>query len=189
MTLTDRQLELFDFVKDHHGEQKRKYSNAPYWTHLLAVAEIVNGYSGIELGIEIALCHDLLEDTKCTSEDLEAYLLSHFYNPEETQIIVRDVIHLTDQYTHEAYPDKNRAERKKLEAERLIGITANAQSVKYADVIDNTSSIVKNDPGFARVYIKEIAAKIHQMNKGNQKLYKRCLESVDQAVKELKIVI
>lgn len=186
MKLTERQNQLLEFVKTQHGEQKRKYTGLPYWTHLLSVAEIVSEYKSV-LGVEIALCHDLIEDTKCTREELDTFLKGIKYDYEERVIIVNDVIHLTDQYTHEAYPDLNREARKNLEAARLVDISSNAQTVKYADIIDNTSSIVKYDPGFARVYLKEINKKIYKMNRGNPKLYKTCLECVEMACKTLRL--
>lgn len=176
MELTERQNQLFEFVKQHHGDQKRKYTFAPYWTHLLSVAETVSTYPTIIMGVEIALCHDLLEDTKCTPNDLEEYLQTNGYEKlNERMVILRDVSHLTDEYTSEAYPALNREKRKTLEAKRLIEITPNAQSVKYADIIDNTSSIVQHDPGFARVYLKEIGKKIYGMDKGEATLYRKCL--------------
>ena len=186
MKLTERQNHLLEFVKTQHGEQKRKYTGLPYWTHLLSVAEIVSEYKSV-LGVEIALCHDLFEDTECYSEQLNAQLKQFGYDYHERIVIVNDVMHLTDQYTSEQYPDLNRAARKAKEAERLVGISANAQTVKYADIIDNTSSIVEFDPGFARVYIKEIAAKIYKMDKGDTDLHKRCLDTVRRVAFQLDI--
>lgn len=184
MELTQQQQEIFEFVKIQHGDQKRKYTNAPYWTHLHCVAEIVAVYNSV-LGIEIALCHDLLEDTACSREQLNDHLEQIGYDYHSRIVIVTDVLHLTDQFTSEQYPDLNRAARKAKEAERLIGISPNAQTVKYADIIDNTSSIVQYDPGFAKVYIKEISAKIYKMDQGDADLYKRCLETVRRAAFQL----
>lgn len=186
MKLTNRQRSLFEFVKDYHGDQIRKYTGASYWTHLWDVAEIISHYPNVEMGIEIALCHDLIEDTKCTSKILDEFLLANGYTVwRERMIIIRDVSHLTDEYTHEAYPELNRERRKNLEAKRLSHIPANAQSVKYADIIDNTSSIVKYDPGFAKVYLSEIGKKIYQMNKGEKELYAKCLECYESALNTL----
>lgn len=186
MKLILRQSKLLEFVITAHGEQKRKYTNLPYWTHLVSVAEIVSKYKSI-LGIEIALCHDLLEDTKYTASEVWDFLASIGYDHEDQIIIGHCVLHLTDQFTSEAHPELNRATRKKLEADRLTQIPANAQTVKYADIIDNTSSIVQYDPDFAKVYLKEIQAKIYKMDKGDPELYKRCLETVEGAVKKLEL--
>lgn len=188
MKLTNRQTNLLHFVKEQHGDQKRKYTLAPYWTHLMSVAELVSEYPDIEMGVEIALCHDLAEDTKCKFYQLNEFLLNNGYGSEtERHVILRDVTHLTDVFTSEAYPALNRAARKSEEAQRLISISPNAQSVKYADIIDNTSSIVKHDPGFAKVYLKEIEGKIPKMDKGNPELYARCLDVFDKAVKQLEL--
>jgi guanosine-3',5'-bis(diphosphate) 3'-pyrophosphohydrolase len=186
MILTDRQSRLFDFVKESHGDQKRKYTGAPYWIHLLSVAEIVYPYSSGFMEVEIALCHDLIEDTKATYDDLEKELVRERYNLIETRHILKGVEDLTDVYTHEAYPNLNRQKRKALEAVRLLDTSPYSQTVKYADILDNSASIAEHDPGFARIYISEIAAKITEMDKGNPELYKRCLFSIEQIKGELK---
>lgn len=188
MELTNRQQRLFDFVKEQHGDQKRKYTGAPYWTHLWDVAEIVSHYPQVVMGIEIALCHDLLEDTLCTSGVLDEALITAGYSHwSERAIVIIDVSYLTDEYTSESYPEFNREKRKELEAKRLTKIPGNTQSVKYADIIDNTGSIVQYDPGFARVYLCEIGKKIYLMNKGNPDLHNRCLEVYETACESLKI--
>lgn len=188
MKLTSSQQRLFDFVKEQHGDQKRKYTGAPYWTHLWDVAEIISHYPEVEMGIEIALCHDLIEDTPCTAGMLdEALLRFKYFEWRSRMVIVRDVSHLTDEYTKEAYPEFNREKRKALEAKRLKHITANAQSVKYADMMDNTQSIVQNDLDFSKVYLAEIGKKIYSMDKGIPDLHKRCVATYEQAVLVLKM--
>ena len=187
MELTNRQQRLFDFVKEQHREQKRKYTGIPYWHHLRDVAYTMSYYPSVTFGIEIAMCHDLLEDTDCRSSALREFMMKVGYSGEDAGFILHGVKELTDQFTHEAYPEMNRKARKDAEAERLINISANSQSVKYADIIDNTSSIVQYDPGFARVYLCEIGKKIYLMNKGNPDLHNRCLEVYETACESLKI--
>jgi hypothetical protein len=46
-----------------------------------------------------------------------------------------------------------------------------AQTIKLADLIDNTSSIVERDPDFARVYLYEQAELMKVLTKGNPFLY------------------
>ncbi len=70
LELTERQWALFDYVKEMHGGQKRKYTGAPYYTHLLSVADRVEQYVQNGYETEIALCHDLIEDTECSLADL-----------------------------------------------------------------------------------------------------------------------
>ena len=48
-----------------------------------------------------------------------------------------------------------------------------AKTIKLADVIDNTSSIVKHDPHFARLYLNEIEALLEVIWQGHPALYER----------------
>ncbi|WP_353720840.1 metal-dependent phosphohydrolase [Dyadobacter sp. 676] len=174
MELSDRQWKLFDFVKEMHGSQKRKYTDAPYYTHLLSVAGRVDQYVKNGYETEIALCHDLIEDTECSLAELSSKLMSLGYNIEEDEVILAGVDDLTDKYTHEKYPSLNRAQRKELEGARIIASRPIAQTVKYADIIDNMLSLAEHDPGFARVYAREVDGYLWKINKGNPELYQAC---------------
>jgi len=83
---------------------------------------------------------------------------------------------LTDVYTTESYPDVNRKGRKELEAMRLGRISRKGQTIKYADLLDNGMDIMSNDPKFGEVYLKEKEQILKYMNRGNQELYNKCLE-------------
>lgn len=166
MKLTTQQEKLFEFVKNYHGDQMRKYTNEPYWHHLYSVAKITSQH--ITGMVEVALCHDLLEDTKCTAQLLSNHLTRDCnYSLGFATSIVSGVKNLTDEFTHEAHPEMNRKERKLKEAYRLSYIGGECQSVKYADLIDNTKSIVLYDPGFAKTYIPEAIELLDRLRKGN----------------------
>lgn len=185
MELSKRQQVFLDFVKECHGSQVRQYTGEPYWTHVYAVAEIVSEYE--PKGIEIALGHDLLEDTDCTYDQLVEFLKTIDYSAIEAIAIGNGVHELTDVYTKENYPDKVRRERKQLEAERLGKTSSLAQSVKYADLIHNMSSIVEHDEGFARVFAKEKRDILNFMRAGNIDLLILCCASLEKAFRELEI--
>ncbi|MGV3600088.1 MAG: metal-dependent phosphohydrolase [Dyadobacter fermentans] len=176
LELTERQWSLFDFVKEMHGEQKRKYTGAPYYTHLLSVADRVEQYVHQGYETEIALCHDLIEDTECSLADLSAKLMSLGYSITEDEVILAGVDDLTDKYTHMKYPSLNRAQRKELEGVRIMASRPIAQTVKYADIIDNMLSLTEHDPGFARVYAREVDGYLWKINQGNQQLYAACCQ-------------
>jgi (p)ppGpp synthase/HD superfamily hydrolase len=183
MKLTEKQNELFEFVTKMHGEQKRKYTGEPYVNHCLQVAELVSEFEGD--CIEIALCHDLFEDTKCDFKMLYNELIRLEYERKEAYDICTNVTELSDKFTHEDYPYLNRKQRKINEAERLGKISFKSQSVKYADLINNTESIVANDKGFAKVYLSEKDLILQLMNKGNAVLFCNCLKSLQNATHEL----
>lgn len=167
---TNRRKELLEYVKRQHGAQTRKYTGEPYWKHLVNVAEKAAHTS--PLAYEIGLCHDLFEDTTCNYHELHLELTLYGYSNLEVDEICLGTIALTDKYTHEKYPNLNRQERKTLEAYRLSKIKPQYQSVKYADLIDNSSSIVERDPNFSKTYIPEKEAILYIMNQGDSNLYK-----------------
>lgn len=185
LVLTERQEKLLEFVKLMHGEQVRKYTNEPYWTHPLAVAKLVHQYASEYLAVEVALCHDLLEDTPCTEVQLLEMLVGMNYTVFEAYQIVKCTVELTDVYTSERFPKLNRKIRKDNEAIRLGGISDMAQNVKFADLIENTSSIIKYDKGFARVYLQEKEAALNQMRGGSILIRQKCLMSLGDAKAEL----
>lgn len=170
MELTERQSLLFDFVKLKHGDQKRKYTGEPYYTHLYSVAEIVSQYEdGL---IEIALCHDLFEDTQCDFNELYKALVSFGYGRNEAYDICTCVKELTDVFTHTDYPYFNRKKRKILEAERLSKCSYKAQTVKLADIMDNSKSILEHDKSFGGVYLPERIHLLGVITNCNKELYK-----------------
>jgi len=186
MNLTARQVGLFEFVKEAHRGQLRKYTGEPYHTHPLAVAEIVSKYDDTPGLIEIALCHDLFEDTQCNENDLRCVLRELGYNLDERDYIVYGVWSLTDEFTSKIYTKDNRATRKQWEANRLSKIYSDYQSVKYADLIHNTESIVQFDKGFAKKYLAEKRDMLDVMRNGNLDLLMDCYGTLLKAERELK---
>ncbi len=180
LNLTAQQAELFEWVKLQHGEQKRKYTGQPYWHHLEEVAKLIQDYTpqpDDRPTIEIAFCHDLLEDVEgMIWQVLREFLLNFKYTKWNVDRIVEGVIDLTDVYTPIKYPEFNRTQRKEREAIKLQYIPTYVKSVKYADLISNTSSIVKYDPGFARVYLSEKRHLLSLMKNGNFTLYAKAIQ-------------
>lgn len=169
--LTETQQKVYDFVAEQHGTQVRKYSGEPYVEHCIEVAELVYKYVPSEFLWTTAMCHDLLEDTKCTFEMLSDYLEQIGFSDMQSQIMILDVIALSDEFTVEHYPDWNRSIRKKKEAIKIGGAGANVHTIKYADIISNTRSIVAYDSKFALTYLPEKVQLLHYMRKGDINLY------------------
>lgn len=185
MVLNQSQKKLFELVKKWHYGQERKYTGDPYYTHPYSVAEIVSKYCREFGAIEVALLHDVLEDTIYDEAHMYGGLLSCDYSPVEATLIINHVNDLTDEYTKQNYPELNREQRKNLESERLGFCDYLTQSVKYADLIDNTSSIVDKDRGFAKIYLKEKRQMLERMVSGNIILYKACMKSLQESENKL----
>jgi hypothetical protein len=160
-----------------HGEQKRKYSGDPYYTHLFRVSDTVKEIGGDEAMIMAALLHDVLEDTPTNEIELISELES-IVDPQMARDIVNLVIELTDVYTKENFPDLNRRARKEMEAKRLGEVSSRAQTIKYADLLDNGEDIMKNDPSFGRVYLREKGRILNYMRNGDEYLYNKCLSQI-----------
>lgn len=185
MKLTEQEQRVLELVKRLHGNQKRKYINTPYWEHPLEVAEIVSKH--VEGLVEIALLHDVLEDTKTTRKELDDELMKIGYSHAERLFILNGVQALTDEYTSEKYPEYNRKERKRMENERLSKFNHVVHSVKYADLISNTSTIVKYDPGFAKTYLREKIDILDLCRRGNINLLIECCATLHNALNELNL--
>jgi len=185
MELTERQTKVLNLVKVAHGDQKRKYTNMDYWTHCYAVADMVNIYVPHPLAIEIALCHDLFEDTEFDFESLLTFLIEVGYDRNDARFICDHVDDLTDRFTKNEYPNMNRERRKMFEARRLGVIYPLAQSIKYADLIDNTSTIVDFDLNFSEIYLKEKQQILDEMKGGSPKLRELCLKTYYNAMYKL----
>ncbi len=61
----------FQLMHKHHQGQLRKGSDTPYIVHPITVANILMASTTDEELIAAGLCHDLLEDTNCTFDELK----------------------------------------------------------------------------------------------------------------------
>ena len=143
--------ETKEWVKEQHDAIGQKRADgAPYWTHVFRVAQTISDYYKDEpehdILVKAALSHDILEDTPVTFDELVEQI------GEESAVIVGDV---TNKYTKEAWPEWNRKERKKAEAEKLGLVGFHSKTVKLADIIDNLSDVEEKRPKMAAKYKKE----------------------------------
>jgi len=72
--LLDDLADCLLFASYHHRHQKRKFSGLPYITHCIGVAKMIYDCHPTEvLAIKGAFLHDAIEDTECTSDELELH--------------------------------------------------------------------------------------------------------------------
>ncbi|HUM65644.1 MAG TPA: hypothetical protein PLV32_07365 [Chitinophagaceae bacterium] len=107
-------------------------------------------------------------------------------NDEDCIRTLKLVVELTDVYTKAQYPDLNRRQRKAKEFERLAGVSAQAQNIKYADIIDNSQDISNAEADFARIALHEYKTLVGVMVAGNTQLRRKAGETVDVYLSALK---
>jgi (p)ppGpp synthase/HD superfamily hydrolase len=173
-----------EFADKAHGDQLRKYSSDRYIVHLIRVMEICRQYTSSLPILAAALLHDVLEDTKVTKHELNEHL-SSLMDQEDVKRTMQLVIELTDVYTKAKYPYWNRRKRRHKEAVRIEKTSAESQTIKYADIIDNCSGIAKDDPKFAFLFLRECRMLLKKIPKGNQDLYVKAKEAVWVSLDEI----
>ena len=147
-----------------HDGQLIKETNEPYFAHLLAVANRVA--DAAPLTYEIGLCHDLYEKTEVNSDILEAQLKEFGYSLDESKHISGCVTELTRQFTKANNPLPKKL-RKELEDERLTYISADAQTVKYADLSYNADWMMTYDRHHAKDYLERHFELVENMTEGD----------------------
>jgi (p)ppGpp synthase/HD superfamily hydrolase len=146
--------------------QLRKYTFEPYIVHPAEVAGIVAEAGGTPEMIAAAWLHDTVEDTGVTSELIRAEFGD-------------EVATLVGWLTDVSRPDHgNRAARKAVDRAHTAAAPAEAQTIKLADLICNTKSIVAHDPKFAVTYLAEKRALLEVMTKGNPSLRERAIRQI-----------
>jgi (p)ppGpp synthase/HD superfamily hydrolase len=156
-TQHDLRLELdrsLDFAYVAHYGQMDKQRVEPYIMHPLRVAwRVWRAYRAQQVVCPLwvlqgALFHDVIEDTDFGLSDIrDSFGL-------RAAGLAWD---LTDRYERDEFPTLKRAERKRLESERLLALKYDvAHIVKCADVLDNLYRGA-NDPKMAALLMKEKA--------------------------------
>jgi len=161
------------FARCAHRKQQRKYTGEPYVTHCENVAKIVASYTSDPEVIAAAALHDVLEDTDVTAEEMRVA-----FGDRVTALVL--------EVTDVSRPgDGNREARKKLDREHVAKSSPEGATIKLADLIDNTSSIVQYDKGFARSYLREKELLLEVLKHGNTELWARAYSVLQDAQREL----
>ena len=151
--------------------QKRKYTGEPYIVHPAEVASIVASVPGATPDmVAAAWLHDVIEDTGCTFTDVH-------------MAFGIDIATLVGWLTDVSKPtDGNRAKRKAIDREHTAQAPAEAQTIKLADLISNSRSIMQHDPEFAKTYLEEKRLLLEVLTRGDAGLHARASEFVMASV-------
>lgn len=153
----------FNFAAEAHKGQTRKYTGEPYISHPYAVARMILEIDGDENMVIAALLHDTVEDTPVTLEQISF-------------IFGEDVAMLVEFLTDVSHADDGvRVHRKEIDRQHTAKACSRAKTIKLADLIHNTQSIVEHGKGFAKIYLAEKRLLLEVLQEGDAGLYARAM--------------
>lgn len=177
-------MKIAAFAVDAHRGQPGKLLGECYIEHPVRVMYACMSTEATLPTLCAALLHDTLEKTSVTSEKLSDFLYGTLAPQSATQVL-NLVLELSEVYTVENYPNWTSQIRKAAEFERLKRISSAAQTIKYADIIDNLSAIIVLPPALASERITEYGLYLDVLNAGNSPLRNKAKQSVLQTYQKL----
>jgi (p)ppGpp synthase/HD superfamily hydrolase len=154
------------FASLKHSGKVRKFSGLPYISHPVQVLQTVREVTSDKEILAAAVLHDVIEDCDVTYTDLAQEF------GERVASLVYEVTDAADD------SDGDRATKAFLNRAAMSNASAEAQTIKLADIISNLSWFdiaLKCDPSWARVYLVEKIDMINTLTKGDASLKKRAL--------------
>jgi (p)ppGpp synthase/HD superfamily hydrolase len=146
--------------------QVRKYTFEPYIVHPAEVVSIVKTVPHTSEMLAAAWLHDVVEDTAVTIEVIRKEFGT-------------DIADLVGWLSDVSRPEHgNRAKRKELDRLHTAAAPAEVQTIKLADLISNTKSIVKHDEKFAKTYLEEKRLLLAVMHNGDRTLFAEAMKHV-----------
>ncbi|WP_341893766.1 HD domain-containing protein [Ferrovibrio terrae] len=153
--------------------QTRKYTGIPYWLHPWSVAQRVQRVRHTQEMLAAAYLHDVLEDTK-----VRPITIGSLFG----DTVLSYVDWLTDASTG---MEANRATRKEFDRQHIAKAPACVKTIKLADLIDNSTSILTFDPNFAKVYLPEKKLLLQVLREGDPILWNEANDIVEQGIAQL----
>jgi hypothetical protein len=153
----------------------RKYTKAPYSTHLENVAGLVASVTDDPATLAAAWLHDVVEDTPVTIENVER---------EFGRTVAGLVESLTDV---SRLSDGNRSARKQRDRRHLAEANPAAKTIKLADLIDNCRDICRNDKRFAPIYLEEMRGLLEELKDGDPLLFRQARKTHEECARRLGI--
>ena len=155
--------ECIDYIKEKHKGQYRK-QGTEYYTHPVAVADILRE-KGFDEDYQIAgLFHDLLEDTDTTYDELK-----NISNEEIAKAVV--LVTKEENYNMDNYMKR-------------IKNNDMAHMVKLADRLHNLTEAIYADSKFREKYIKE--TEDHYLDLAKDTIFQNDIDSALNNLKEIR---
>lgn len=171
----DKVMMALGFATEAHKGQVRKYTGEPYINHPVEVMNIVKSVPHTEDMLCAALLHDVVEDCDVTVQEI-GDLFGH---------VVRSMVNKLSDVSKQYHG--NRAARKEIDRMWISDAHRNTKTIKLADLISNSKSILEHDKDFAKVYIKEKELLLEVLTEGDTTLYAQAKDIVEKAKKDLGI--
>jgi len=164
-----------EFATEAHAavNQVRKYTGEPYIVHPAAVASLVQRVKHTPEMLAAAWLHDTVEDTNVIHDEIRL---------EFGRVVGNYVWFLTD---ISRPTDGNRAARKLIDRRHIFDAPPEAKTVKLADIIDNTRSIVQHDPEFAKIYLVEKALLLNELWNGDEVMLRLAYDELRNGERKL----
>lgn len=159
----DRVIRALHFAIKAHEGQKRKYTGEDYIVHPIEVCGLIAHLRNEDMECA-ALLHDVVEDTAVT-----LYHIHCEFGP----VVSKLVDELTDKML-----EGNRKTRKTSELQRIATISPEAKTIKLADLISNSKSIIKHDSDFAKIYMEEKRQLLDVLQEGDPILYQQAYQII-----------
>ena len=161
-------------AKQESINQVRVGSGDPYHLHTEGAANIIAALVDDPELIAAECLHDDVEDIP----DETCAILSTKFGTRSGRLVGE----VTNHFTKARYPDLLRAERKKLEVERIAGISPDGKLMKLGDICENTSQPENLPTAFSKVYMVETAQLLAVLrvpgSENHEILYQRAMEQV-----------
>jgi len=150
---------VIEFITKAHKGQTRRYTGEDYVEHPMEVARIVrDDFYDLDM-IAAAMCHDIIEDTEYTLDDVE-------------KVAGKVSASYVEWLSNKEYPfAANRKHRKALIAAHLAKAPDAVKTIKLADILHNTPTIIEHDPKFAKVYVAENKLLLKSLKGGSPALF------------------
>lgn len=170
--MNDRLRKAYEFVKERHKEQKRKFTDKPYLGHLENTANLLwSEYEDAETDIFIAaLLHDVVEDTSTTLKEVD-------------QTFGRVVMDMVAELTTDDN-EKNIKGKAVYLTEKINSMSENAFTIKLCDRLDNILDL--NDTrvslDFVTWYTKETKYIINNIDREITSIQKGLIKRIHGAL-------
>ena len=145
----------------------RKYTGEDYIHHPIAVADIVRTVEHTPEMVAAAHLHDVVEDTIRTMEDIREVF---------SETVSNYVEFLTN--PSKEFPELSRKVRKEMDRLSLAEAPADVHTIKVADLIHNSVSIIEHDKHFAKLFVVEMEALLDTLVGADEILMKRARDIV-----------